>query len=42
MVKRVLRVCKQLGWIEQYARRMYDEGEFRTRAEAFVKCVLSY
>lgn len=42
MVKRMLKVCKRLGWIEQYARRMYDGGEFRTRTEAFVKCMLSY
>lgn len=25
-----------IGWIEQYARRMYDEGEFRVKTEALL------
>ena len=36
MVKQMLRVRKQLGWIEQCARRLYDEGEFRAKTEALL------
>lgn len=42
MVKRMLRMCKRLDWIEQQARRMYGGSEFRTRTNrSFVKFMLN-
>ena len=32
----------RVKWIQRYSWRMYNAGVFRTRHEAFVKCMLRY